>query len=300
MAYINVCGRQIYYEEYGDANAPALVYVHGGPGESCLTYTYQAQKLGDSFHVISFDQYGVFRSEAISEGENPNVKFHVDMIEQMRIALGIKSWILLGHSFGGMLALVYAHTYADSTDAVIYDCPMWSALHTARAIAQTTLPYFQKNGMTGQAEIANEILDENINAKDAFKKALEIDMNNEELKRYCHFIETDRYNRYINEHIAEPNVSADCWGKYVRFQKTLFDSEDFYCDYLPYLSEIKKPQLLIVGEYDMTCGKYEQKWFSEKAANGKTEILHNSAHLSWFEQPEKYTELITGFVLGIQ
>ena len=298
MAYVNVCGKQIYYEEYGVGNNPTLVYMHGGPGESCLTYTYQAQKLRTHFHIISFDQYGVFRSDAIPEEQKADVKYHVDMIEQMRIALGIKSWIPLGHSFGGMLALVYAHTYPDSTDAVIYDCPMWSALHTARAIAQATLPYFEQNNIAKQTVLSSEILKDGISPKDAFEKSMNIEWN-EELDRYCHVIEMSKYNSYINEHISEPKVADDCWGKYIPFRRKLFDSEDFYCNYLPYLADIRKPQFLIVGEYDMTCGKFEQKWFDKHAPNGKTEMLANSAHLSWFEQPEKYTDLITRFVLSL-
>lgn len=298
MAYVNVCGKQIYYEEYGVGNNPTLVYMHGGPGESCLTYTYQAQKLRTHFHIISFDQYGVFRSDAIPEEQKADVKYHVDMIEQMRIALGIKSWIPLGHSFGGMLALVYAHTYPDSTDAVIYDCPMWSALHTARAIAQATLPYFEQNNIAKQIVLISEILKDGISQKDAFEKSMNIEWN-EELDRYCHVIEMSKYNSYINEHISEPKVADDCWGKYIPFRQKLFDSEDFYCNYLPYLADIRKPQFLIVGEYDMTCGKFEQKWFDKYAPNGKTEMLANSAHLSWFEQPEKYTDLITRFVLSL-
>lgn len=297
MSYVNICGKQIYYEEYGTGNNPTLVYMHGGPGESCLTYTYQAQKLGEYFHIISFDQYGVFRSDAIPEEQKTDVKYHVDMIEQMRIALNIKSWIPLGHSFGGMLALIYAHTYPDSTDAVIYDCPMWSALHTARAIAQATLPYFVQSDITEQIALINEILKDDISPKDAFMKSMNIEWN-EELNRYCHVIEMSKYNSYINEHISEPRVTEDCWGKFVPFRQKLFDSDDFYYNYLVYLADISKPQFLIVGEYDITCGKFEQEWFSKYVPNGRMEILNNSAHLSWFEQPQKYTDLITHFILS--
>lgn len=101
MPYINICGKQIYFEEYGKENGAALVYLHGGPGESCLTYTYQAKQLGTHCRVISFDQYGVFRSDALPEDCKLCVNDLVEMTEQMRIALGIKSWIPLGHSFGG-------------------------------------------------------------------------------------------------------------------------------------------------------------------------------------------------------
>ena len=290
MSYLTISGKKIYYEEYGADNAPALVYLHGGPGESCLTYSYQAKKLGETFHVISFDQYGVFRSDAV--GDEPlGVNDLVRMTEQMRKALGIDSWIPLGHSFGGMLALVYAHTYPDSIDAVIYDCPMWSALHTARAIAEATLPCFELDGNSGQIALCKEILDGEISSREAFEKAMSIDMN-ESVQRYCHVIENSRYNDYISTHISDPMVPEECWGRFVGFRNKIFESEDFYADYLPYLADIAKPQLLIVGEYDMTCGKFEQQFFADNATNGRTVVLSDCAHLTWFEQPEKYTEII--------
>ena len=290
MSCLTISGKKIYYEEYGIENTLTLVYLHGGPGESCLTYSYQAKKLGATFHVISFDQYGVFRSDAVND-EPLGVNDLVHMTEQMRIALGIDRWIPIGHSFGGMLALVYAHTYPDSIDAVIYDCPMWSALHTARAIAEATLPCFEQYGNSDQIALCREILDSELSSREAFEKAMSIDMN-ENVQRYCHVIENSRYNDYINTHISDPMVTEECWGKFVDFRKKLFDSEDFYVDYLPYLKDITKPQLLIVGEYDMTCGKFEQKWFADNAPNSSTKILSDCAHLTWFEQPEKYTDII--------
>ena len=297
MAYVNVCGKKIYYEEYGIGNHPTLVYLHGGPGESCLTYTYQAQMLGEYFHIISFDQYGVFRSDSIPREQKTDVNYHVNMIEQMRVALDIKSWIPLGHSIGGMLALLYAHNYPDKIDAVIYDCPMWSALHTARAIAQVTLPYFEQNNVTEQIELVSKIFEKDISSKDAFDRAMSIKWD-EKLNNYCHVIELSRYRDYIDKYIPIPQVSDDCWEKQFTFRQKIFESEDFYCNYLPFLVDIQKPQLLIVGEYDITCGKFEQEWFEKYAPNGITNILANSAHLSWFEHPEEYTNFIKCFVLS--
>ena len=290
MSYLSILGKSIYYEEYGIGKKPTLVYIHGGPGESCLTYTYQAQKLGETFHVISFDQYGVFRSDAV-DNEPLDVRTLVNMLEQMRSSLGIERWIPLGHSIGGMFALVYAHTYQDSIDGVIYDCPMWSALHTAKAIAEATLPCFEENGRSDQIKLCNEILNTDLSPRKAFEKSLKIDMD-ETVQRYCHAIETSRYNDYINAYIPDPMVAEDCWGKYIAFTEKLFEAEDFYINYLPFLAEISKPQLLIVGEYDMTCGKYEQKWFKKNAPAGKSEVIADCAHLTWFEQPEKYTDII--------
>ena len=297
MAYVNICGKMIYYEEYGVGNNPTLLYLHGGPGESCLTYTYQAQMLGAHFHIISFDQYGVFRSEAIPKEQKTDVNYHVNMIEQMRVALNIKTWIPLGHSFGGMLALLYAHNYPDRIDAVIYDCPLWSALHTARAIAEVTLPYFEQNNVTEQIELVSKIFEKDISPQDAFDRAMSIEWD-EKLEDYCHVIELSRYRDYKNKYIPVPKVSNDCWEKHIIFRKKIYESEDFYFNYLPFLADIYKPQLLIVGEYDITCGKFEQEWFDKYAPNGTTNVLANSAHLSWFEHPQKYTNLVKKFVLS--
>jgi proline iminopeptidase len=127
---------------------------------------------------------------------------------------------------------------------------------------------------------------------------MQIDIN-DELQRFCHVIDMERYNAYINEHIEDPHVSDDCWGKFSVFRQKLFDSNDFYENYLPYLSEIARPQLLIVGEYDMTCGEFEREFFTGHARNGTLEIFNGCAHLLWFEKPEKYTEMISRFVLNV-
>jgi proline iminopeptidase len=110
-------------------------------------------------------------------------------------------------------------------------------------------------------------------------------------------IENERYNAYINEHIEDPQVPEECWGRFAAFRQKLFGSADFYENYLPYLSDISKPQLLIVGEYDMTCGEFEREYFKGHARNGTSETFNGCAHLSWFEEPEKYTGIITRFVL---
>lgn len=91
---------------------PPLLFLHGGPGSSCVDYClYQAKALSVKPYVIAFDQRGVLRPEAIKDNE----EFHIDDIiydcEEMRTAMGITSWSLLGHSFGGMLAARYASMF---------------------------------------------------------------------------------------------------------------------------------------------------------------------------------------------
>ena len=267
MAFITVDNKKIYYEEYGHCNFPVIVYFHGGPGESCLSYTHQAKILGKNYHVIIFDQYGVFRSDALESNQSFGVADHAMLIEKMRIALGINSWIVLGHSYGGMLACQYVHMYPSSAEAVIYDCPMWNVLLTSKTIATTTLPFYIKNNFTDEIKICKNILSDSITPNDAFDLAINLDMNNRQLRKFCHIIDDKLYSKYMTEFIPlfdEPEYNL---YKYLSHTQKLKEKGDFYYDYLPYLSDIKIPSLLLVGEYDMTCGRDQQEWFSHHSEN---------------------------------
>lgn len=85
-----------------------MLYLHGGPGASCLDFHNQAQSIGKYCNVIAIDQYGVLRSDAISDAENYGMEIQIEMLERLRVQLGINKWSLLGHSYGGMLAALYA------------------------------------------------------------------------------------------------------------------------------------------------------------------------------------------------
>ena len=60
-------GKKIWYEIYGAEYDDTLLYLHGGPGASCLDFVNQARALGEKMKVVIFDQLGVLRSEAIAE-----------------------------------------------------------------------------------------------------------------------------------------------------------------------------------------------------------------------------------------
>jgi proline iminopeptidase len=187
--------------------------------------------------------------------------------------------------------------YPNSTDAVIYDCPMWNTLLTSKTIASVTLPYFNANEFDEKVELCQEILGSSI-PKEAFEMARSLEMD-DELRKFCHVIDSSIYNEYFANFIPKVDVPEQYWYKYINFAKMLLAEGDFYDDYLYCLAEIKKPSLLIVGEYDMTCRKDQQEWFCEHSANGQFIMLEKSAHLSWIQSPQKYTDIIFKFMDGI-
>ena len=67
--FITIYGKKIWYEIYGAECHDTLLYLHGGPGASCLDFVNQAKAMSGKMKVVIFDQLGVLRYEAIAGDE---------------------------------------------------------------------------------------------------------------------------------------------------------------------------------------------------------------------------------------
>jgi proline iminopeptidase len=95
---------------------PPLVCCHGGPG----LWDYLeplAFLLSARFSVIRFEQRGCGRSTGVGPF---TIAQAVADLDQLRSALGIDRWAVLGHSWGAELALRYAARHPGHTSAVVY------------------------------------------------------------------------------------------------------------------------------------------------------------------------------------
>lgn len=93
-----------------------LVACHGGPGlwSSLGRFT---SLVDDVATVYRWDQRGCGRSDRVGPY---TVSRMVDDLEVLRAAAGVDRWVVLGHSWGALLALHYAVTHPDRTMAAVY------------------------------------------------------------------------------------------------------------------------------------------------------------------------------------
>src|SRR5690606_31379315 len=115
--------------ERGPADGHPLLFIHGGPGNSCWDFMTSVGDLlaGAGMHLIGVDQRGVLRSDALPEGTEPSIDQLIDDFEEIRRSLGLESWTVIGHSSGGAYALDYALSRPERVSGLILDCPALDA-----------------------------------------------------------------------------------------------------------------------------------------------------------------------------
>ena len=124
---VAVTGGRVFVTVTGDLKAahPPLVIAHGGPGSTHRAYL-EALALADERAVILYDQLDSGRSDWPQDPANWTVPRFVDELEAVRAALGVGRWHMLGHSWGGTIALEYGARRPAGLASLILASPLIS------------------------------------------------------------------------------------------------------------------------------------------------------------------------------
>lgn len=116
-------GHVLFYEQVGNIDGTPVVYLHGGPGSGCSP---GVRTLFDEslHHVVLFDQRAAGRSTPHASTDavhwhSIDMAHHISDIEQLREHLGVDRWIVVGQSWGSVLALTYAQRHPERVMAVV-------------------------------------------------------------------------------------------------------------------------------------------------------------------------------------
>lgn len=250
--------------------------------------------------VVIFDQLGVLRSEAIAENECYNMEYQIELVEELRKLLGIEKWSILGHSYGGMLAVLYAHTYPDSIHKIILECPSLCFEDSAKSTAEYLSGHI--NSLNNKQASA---LCEKIKSADYQNKAevvwdlstLLSYVTDMELRFYLHGISFEDYQASMDG----SDITDEMWSKGERHLTKLLEEQPvnrvmMTDNFLPMLPGIAAPMLLINGKYDPACTKNQIEYIMSHAQHVTQAVFENSAHFPRIEEAKKYTNTIWSFL----
>src|SRR5262249_9908115 len=121
--FVEVAGRRIHYTERDGTGVPVL-FLHGMPGTH-LDFEPVLALMGDA-RAIAIDRPGY----GWSEGGPLTFQEQIDMVPAFLEALNIDRAVLVGHSFGGLLAIGVARKHADVVGSMVLVAPSGGGLRS--------------------------------------------------------------------------------------------------------------------------------------------------------------------------
>lgn len=115
--YVPVGRARLFYRDTGQGHP--IVILHGGPDFDHNYLLPEMDRLAGSFRLIYYDQRGRGRSAEGVRPEDVTITSDVEDLDEVRRHFGLESIALLGHSWGGVLAMEYAVRHPDRVAQLI-------------------------------------------------------------------------------------------------------------------------------------------------------------------------------------
>ncbi|MEJ1087343.1 alpha/beta hydrolase [Microbacterium sp. Mu-80] len=297
---IEINGTHLFVDERGRADGRPLLFIHGGPGNSCWDFM---ASVGDAFaargfRVIGVDQRGVLRSDVLPHEPGLTVDVLIRDFEALREHLGLENWTVIGHSSGGAYAFDYALQHPDRIDALVLDCPALDADATDRfrlPKAAALLDEAAGSDADGGAALRDAAaecrrlatLDRRLTADDRTWGAM-LPLGPHYLDLFLHDASTRaRYERLMG---AAPDHLD--WGKGMSHLPLM---AEMYRDQTLQLTQLTVPSTLLIGESDMVAPPVVRDVY--RAATGHDVVtISDAGHFAFVEQPERYVDAVARFL----
>ncbi len=254
-----------------------LVLMHGGPGQD-YTSLLPLKSLADHFTLIFYDHRcnGHSIGADVSTMTMENLTADADALRQ---ALGFEKWAVLGHSFGGQVALEYALRYPQSlSHLILMDSGgenWWPQVNAAEIL--------RKRGYRASVVEA---------ARRFFNGQVTVD---EYIPAFLKFAGAYFYRMNLLE-MAREMITGP--GPRLRPEATIFGYSHVIDGWtvMARLSEIKVPTLVIAGKQDFLFPPEHQAILADRLPNAELELVERAGHNPHMERPVEVTEAIEDFL----
>ncbi|MGW4643748.1 alpha/beta fold hydrolase [Sphaerisporangium sp. NPDC004334] len=287
---IRVRGTRLHVDQRGAEEAPPLLYLHGGPGGGSHDFMcFQGDRLSGRLRLVGVDQRGVQRSDPL-DGPVTEDDLIADF-EALREVLGFERWSILGHSYGGRLALRYAVTHPGTVTRVVFENPPWDMVLATRTLVEAARPLLKESADQARAE---ELLD--------YQGPATTLMWDERIA-LTHRLGERRMDIYLgpgSRGLALPgdDLPEEIRSRGARFAEEITRTPGFSESLLPLLGRLTQPALLIKGGHDPVTSPEEIRLFRERVPSGSFRRFDGAGHFVHAEEPEEYARLVAAFVAG--
>ena len=255
-----------------------VVLLSGGPGFASYLHPVMAE-LSRNHRVIMMDQRGTGKSPVAPLDETTiSTAALVADLEVLRTHLRIAHWTVLGHSWGGMLAMRYGIAHPDTTDALV--------LVGSGGMNNDFFKYFSSNI---HYRLLPSDLDLEAYWQDPERKRA--DPARAKLEALRAVLPGYFYNRKNSVAFSQALEPAGLNGPMQR----LILKEIATQDLRPGMAAFGKPALLLMGRQD-PIGESVQYEIRDACKSARLAFIEKSGHFPWLEQPAAFFTALNGFL----
>jgi proline-specific peptidase len=276
--------RRTHYRVVGDLGADArpLVALHGGPGLSLETLEPLAAFARPGRPVVFYDQLGSGASDPPTADAGWSIAGFVEQLEEIRTGLGLRDIQLLGHSWGGMLALAYVLEHPEHVQSLILHSSIASASHCAQersTFRETVVP----------AELRDSLACHETSGTTDHPAYVAVRQRFDEL--YC--CRSVPWPAYFRRAVETMNVQTSqiVWAPSRVHPRGL--AADW--DIRPRLGEVSAPALVIAGALD-GYAPGQADLFMAGLPNAQLAVFEQSSHYAHIEETAFFVNRVDRFL----
>jgi proline iminopeptidase len=271
------------YEIFGvKGTALPIIAVNGGPG---LSHAYMMQndlwqRVGKNRFVVLYDQRGTGGSKRMQAGASQTglsqtMDSQVADLDAVRQALGLTKFALLGDSYGGLVAMAYATAHPEHVAKLILSDSPGPSWHDIVHVLPDVFPDIEEENKQEAQKLGPET-----------EAAARAGLRNHFRMIFYSEQKREAYMSHMGDLGFEPAVG----------EAVAKATENL--DLTPRLAGFKFPTLVITGRYDMNVAPLTAWRLAHAIPGAKLVFFEQSGHLPAYEEPERYIEVLEGFLNG--
>jgi len=280
-----------------------VIFLHGGPGGYVHSAVIRVLSplAEDGRDLYFYDQSGTGLSDRRARPKDTTVASHLADLETIRQKIGAEKIVLVGHSFGGMLAALYAAEHPERIERLVLSSPgvlqpeRFDADGAPQTIRRYPIPkdlHFTPPAGYAKATSAGRMP---LRAMAAFTVAQLFDVKpvpDREMDAAINTLASGFTASMVCDprHVKPEEGGA---GGYSRVGSNFFP--DGFGDRRPQMRRMPAPVLVLQGQCDFIdyADAYEYAALFPAATY---RFVPGAGHILWWDRPDAYATAIRGFL----
>lgn len=290
----------IELHHFAEGTGRNVLVVHGGPGFAFPTPVPGLSRLKERYRFVYYDQRGGGRSTRPIDAFDSNNYYanlmelngalglaaHIADIERIRRILGDDKLNLVGYSFGGFIASMYAAEFPDHVASLVL-------------VAPADMLVFPAKSGDLFARIRQELPNDKHSEFDTWRSEY-LDFKNVFSKTEANLQQLNaRFGQYYTAAMGleeEPvNPQDEPFAPPGWVVQAIYLSMGMSHDYRASLASVQAPVLVVHGQRDLQpieCSRH----YVEAYPNAELETIPDATHFLMTEHPDPFAELVGAFL----